>query len=138
MAAYFAAKSALSKPTDSHLSIICLNSYMLKSIECIDLVSAPKADNKFLKAQRGLFTFINCGNQYYKKHEKWPSLENILEEKRTRAIYPRHGSIRLSLPVSEAGELLKLLYKLDISNLTIAPSLASAAEHFKYKKELWK
>jgi len=137
IAAYFAAKSALSQDDDSHFSIICMSTRLLKGLSSLSLISSPKANNRFLGAQRGLFTLINSANSFFNTHGKWPSLEDIIHEVRPNKRYIRHGTIRLSLPVSEAKSLLKLLYKLDISELTIMPSLENAAKHFKYKKSLW-
>lgn len=138
IAAYFAAKSALNEPDSSYFSIICLNVHMVNTINNIEIVSAPKAGNRFLRAQRGLFTLISSANTFYKGNQKWPSLEDIIAEERPNKMYMKPGTIRLSLPASEAGELLKLLYKLDISELTMMPSLDSAAKNFEYKKTLWK
>jgi len=137
ISAYFAAKSALSQDDHSHFSIICISTHLLKDLSSINLVSAPKANNRLLGAQRGLFTIINSANSFFNTHGKWPSLEDIIHEERPGKFYTRHSTIRLSLPVPEAKSLLKLLYKLDISELTIMPSLENAAKHFKYKKSLW-
>jgi hypothetical protein len=137
IAAYFAAKSALSEKNDTEFSIICMNAHLLKDLKDISLISAPKTNNRFLGAQRGLFTIVNSANSYFNNHGRWPSLESILQKERPDKHYVRHGTIRLSLPVSEAKSLLKLLYKLDISELTIMPSLENAAKHFQYKKLLW-
>lgn len=137
IAAYFAAKSALFLSDDSHFSVICISTHLLNDLKSIDLISAPKANNRFLGAQRGLFTIINNANTFFKTHGKWPSLENILNKERPNKLYTKPGTIRLSLPVSEAKSLLRLLYKLDISELTLMPSFDNAAKHFKYKKSLW-
>jgi hypothetical protein len=114
-----------------------MSTHLLKDLKSIDLISAPKANNRFLGAQRGLFTSINSANAYFIANGKWPSLEAILTSERADKIYTRQGTIRLSLPVSEAKSLLKLLYKLDISELTIMPSLDNAAKNFNYKRSIW-
>jgi len=137
IASYFAAKSAMSEDDGSYFSIICMSTHLLKDISSIDLVSAPKANNRFLGAQRGLFTIINNANAYYIANGEWPSLETAITLNKPNKLYTRHGAIRLSLPVSEAKSLLKLLYKLDISDLTIMPSLDNAAKSFNYKKSIW-
>lgn len=137
IASYFAARSALSQKGGSHFSVICMSTYLLTDIKTIDLISAPKANNRFLGAQRGLFTRINNANSYYISYGEWPSLEATIILNRPNKLYTRPGTIRLSLPVSEAKSLLQLLYKLDISELTIMPSLDKAAESFKYKKQIW-
>lgn len=137
IASYFAAKSAISQEEGSYFSIICMSTHLLKDISSIDLISAPKANNRFLGAQRGLFTRVNNANAYYIVNGEWPSLETAITLNRPNKIYARHGAIRLSLRISEAKSLLKLLYKLDISELTIMPSLDNAAQSFNYKKSIW-
>lgn len=137
IASYFAAKSALSQDEDPYFSLICMNTNLLKDLKSIDLISAPKANNRFLGAQRGLFTSINSSNAYFIANGEWPSMETILTLERPNKLYSRHGTIRLSLPVSQAKSLLKLLYKLDISELTIMPSLENAAKNFNYKRTVW-
>lgn len=137
IAAYFAANSVLSRDDDSYFSIICMSTHLLKALSSISVISAPKINNRFLGAQRGLFTIINNANSFFNTNGRWPSIEDIINEERPSNYYMRPGAIRLSLPVSEAKSLLKLLYKLDISELTIMPSLENAARHFKYKKNLW-
>ncbi|MCP4985023.1 MAG: FRG domain-containing protein [Colwellia sp.] len=137
IASYFAAKSAISQEEGSYFSVICMSTHLLKDLKSIDLISAPKANNRFLGAQRGVFTRINDANANFIVNGEWPSLETVLTLNRPNKLYTRHGSIRLSLPVSEAKPLLKLLYKLDISELTIMPSLENAANNFKYKKSIW-
>ncbi|WP_226597573.1 FRG domain-containing protein [Marinobacter nauticus] len=137
IASYFAAESARTQAEGSYFSIICLSTHLLKDLESIDLVSAPKANNRFLRAQRGLFTIIKSANSYYIENGEWPSLESIIALERPSKFYVRHGAIRLSLPVSEAKSLLRLLYKIDISELTIMPSLDNAAKNFNYKRSIW-
>lgn len=137
IASYFAAKSAISQEEDSYFSIICMSTHLLKDINSIEFISAPKANNRFLGAQRGLFTRINNANAYYIANGEWPSLETAIKLNRPNKFYTRHGAIRLSLPISEAKSLLQLLYKLDISELTIMPSLDNAARNFNYKKSIW-
>lgn len=137
VAAYFAATSALNADPETCLSIMCVSTVLINDIPSLNIVSAPKAGNTFLRAQKGLFTLVNSANAFYEKHSKWPSIEAIVEDERPNRLYTRPGLIRLSLPSSEAQHLLQLLYKVDISKLTLMPSLDNAAEAFKYKKMLW-
>lgn len=138
VAAYFAARSALSNMAATHFSITCANTFMLNQLPSVEIVSTPKYSNTFLRAQKGIFTFINNANSYFMSHKRWPSLEDVIDsECPPRAGYVRGRLLRYSLPKSEAKPLLKLLYKIDVSELTLMPSLVSAAEAFKYKKDLW-
>jgi hypothetical protein len=137
IAAYFAAKTANEIKDESFFSIICMSTILLRDIKSINVISAPKANNHFLRAQRGLFTIINSANEFFKKEGKWPSIADIINAERPDSLYMKPALIRLSLPTTEANSLLKLLYKLDISKLTLMPSLGNAAESFKDKKSLW-
>lgn len=137
VAAYFAAKSALDCESDSFFSITCASTILLNDIPSIKLISAPKAGNSFLRAQKGLFTLIKTANKYYTNNENWPSFENIINSEKPNKYYVRPSLVRFSLPNSEAKPLLRTLYRLDISALTLMPSLDSAADYFKYKKALW-
>ncbi|PMJ42973.1 hypothetical protein BCU24_07380 [Vibrio cyclitrophicus] len=138
VAAYFAANSALNNAPDTHFSILCINTNIIKNIESINLISTPKVNNNFLRAQRGLFTLVNTSNHFYKAKKRWPTLEETVSSERSKSLnYARPPTVRLSLPSSEAKELLKLLYRLDISKLTLMPSLENAATSFKNKRMLW-
>lgn len=143
IAAYFAAEKVAEdfrRSGDNYnFSIICLNTNILAHIKNIQYVSAARANNPFLLAQRGAFTLIKNSNAYFLKHGRWPSIEDIVsEERNSDTLYMKSPLIRLSLPSSEADSLLRLLYRLDVSRLTIMPTLENAAQHFSHKKALWK
>jgi hypothetical protein len=143
VAAYFAAEKVAEDFRNSgenyNFSIICLNTNILAHIKSIQYVSAARARNPFLLAQRGAFTLINNSNAYFLKHGRWPSIEDVVSEERdSDTLYVKSPLIRLSLPSSEASSLLKLLYRLDVSRLTIMPTLENAAQHFSHKRALWK
>ncbi|MCY9855719.1 FRG domain-containing protein [Vibrio mediterranei] len=133
VAAYFAATSALNADPETHFSIMCVSTVLMNDIPSLNIVSTPKAGNTFLRAQKGLFTLVNSANAFYEKHNKWPSIEAIVEDERPN-MYIRPGSIRLSLPSSEANHLLQLLYKVDISKLTLMPSLIMQQKHLSTKR----
>lgn len=138
VAAYFAAVSALESNSEEYFSIICLSKVLVDHLPSIDIVTAPKSSNSFLRAQRGLFTLVNSANCFYKENNSWPSIESIVRhEKVNDRIYMKPPLVRLSLPSYEAKPLLMLLYKMDISKLTLMPSYDNAAQAFKYKKGLW-
>lgn len=142
IAAYFAAEQASTHADadfeKSEFSIICLGTQLLRKVSNIKYVSAPRAGNQFLKAQRGAFTIINNANQYFLDNGKWPSIEDAVSDERDpETLYTRPPLIRFSLPVNEADNLLRLLYRLDVSKLTLMPSLENAAVHLAYKQKLW-
>jgi len=142
IAAYFAAAgaSAISRiePNINEFSVICLNTVLLSKIKSISTVPTARANNIFLRAQRGTFTVINNASRYFLDNQKWPSIEDILEaDWPTQTHFIKYPFLRLSLPASEADELLRLLYTLNISKLTLMPSLHNAADNFANKQLLW-
>ena len=142
VAAFFAAEkaSALAGTAreETELAIICFGTQLLNTVKSIRVVSAPRANNHFLQAQRGVFTLIKNANQFFLNNGEWPSIEDIVYAERNRStLYTRSPLVRFSLPAYESDELLRLLYRLNISKLTLMPSLQQAAKYFEYKKALW-
>lgn len=141
VAAYFAAEKASaltgSNRENAEFAVIGLGTQLLDKVKSITTVSAPRANNSFLRAQRGVFTLIKNANQFFMENGKWPSIEDVVNTERGQTIYSRPPLIRFSLPASEADQLLRLLYRLDVSRLALMPSFNHAAEYFAYKKALW-
>lgn len=142
IAAYFAAGKASALAGDDRekeqFSVICLGTQLLSKVDSIMMVSAPRANNPFLRSQRGIFTLIKNANQFYLENSRWPSIEDVVNTERDPStIYMRSPLVRLSLPATEADSLLRLLYRLDVSKLTLMPSLDNAANNLAYKKILW-
>lgn len=142
VAAYFAAEKASALFGDdreiSEFAIIGLSTHLLRKVRSIESVSAPRANNSFLRAQRGVFTVINNANRFFLENSRWPSIEDTVSAARDPGtLFTRPPLIRLSLPATEADPLLRLLYRLDVSRLTLMPSLNHAAENLAYKKALW-
>lgn len=142
IAAYFAAEKVSSTTgnanENSEFFIFCLGKQLLRKVKSIKIVSAPKAGNSFLLAQKGAFTVISNANQFFLNNKRWPNIEDVIASERDpETIYMQPPFIRISLPCSEADELLRLLYVLDISKLTLMPSLNNAANNLLYKRALW-
>lgn len=142
IAAYFAASGVSSLDEKDreggYFSVICLGTQLLSKVKSLKIVSAPKAQNSFLRAQEGAFTIVKNANKYYLDNNCWPSIEDIVDlERDKRTYYMRDPLIRISLPNSEADNLLRLLYRLGVSKLSVMPSLDNAANNLKYKRKLW-
>jgi hypothetical protein len=142
VAAYFAAEKASalfgSDRETAEFAIIGIETHLFRKVRSIESVSAPRANNSFLRAQRGVFTLIKNANQFFRENSRWPSIEDAVSADRDPGTqYTRPPLIRLSLPAKEADPLLRLLYRLDVSRLTLMPSLNHAAENLVYKKALW-
>jgi hypothetical protein len=98
------------------------------------VVNAPRHANSFLLVQKGLFTHMPKANRYLLDHNKWPSLEDIVD------VDPALGAniIKVSLPTVEAPELLRRLYDMDITKHSMMPSLDNAARAGSYTLKLFR
>lgn len=140
IAAFMAANSALKEGKTSEndrIYIYCLHDWKLRTITNIRVLTAPRAGNDFLRAQRGMFTLIPNANQYFLKHGNWPSIEDALYAEDDNRIYFKTQFKRVSIPSSESVPLIKLLYRIGISPLTMMPSLQQAAKDFNFKRSIW-
>jgi hypothetical protein len=77
---------------------------------------------------------IPKANKYFLENRTWPSLEDIID----RNPELRVNLSRVSLPSSEAPELLRRLYDMDITRHSLMPSLDNAALACSYAMELFK
>jgi hypothetical protein len=139
VAAYFAAVSASNLASEAkiqskRLSVIFLNACILNNEDInLAIVNAPRHGNSFLRSQRGLFTYSPTANDYFLKTRTWPSLEDlVLTDARLRG-----GLGRVTLPLNQAIEVLKLLYDFGITRLSMMPSLDNAAIEFQYVRTLF-
>ncbi|MCG8519042.1 MAG: FRG domain-containing protein [Pseudomonadales bacterium] len=144
IAAYFAALSvskigSKSKEVEdgARISVTCLSRHLIDEVDGLEYVSAPRAGNPFLCAQKGAFTLIKNANPYFLSNGEWPSVEASIKESDVPQTLAKYPLIKVTLPCSEADELLRLLYRLGISRLTLMPSYESAASSLAYKEALW-
>jgi hypothetical protein len=99
----------------------------------IHIVTAPSATNPNLKAQQGLFTLLHYHYSTNTSGDPIP-MENMLEDMAMNA-EPEKSAVdalivgcklqKFTLPVSESGQLLYLLAKLDITPSAIYPGYHS-------------
>jgi hypothetical protein len=93
----------------------------------IRVVTAPSATNPNLKAQQGVFTLLNQRHTKEAEGDYLP-MEQVLEEIANRPEAEKYYKFivnsklqKFTLPVSEAGLLLYLLAKLDVTHSYIYP-----------------
>lgn len=141
IASFFAADGVTKERMENRegeIAIVGLGLNLLNKVENIQTVYVPQAYNTYLHAQRGLFTVIKNANEFFYRHGRWPSFEDVVAEQRDpRMKYATPPLIRFTLPASESRDLLKLIYRFDISKIALMPSLSHAAESYRYKKRLW-
>ena len=139
IAAFFAALGASSvTPAKSRIksgrmAIFSIYTGDLDKLANLTIVQAPKHINDFLRAQRGLFTYISNANDLFLQTGNWPTVEDIFQS--TSA--PRGWLLRTTLPLSEADALLRLLSTFDITLHHLMPTFTNAARAFWYKRTLF-
>lgn len=141
IAAFFAAYEASHAAPDyvrvksDEIAVIFLNIRELHD-EGINLsvVNSPRHENSFLRNQKGMFTYIPKANKFFIDNRRWPTIEDIVQQ--TPKLLGHLD--RITLPSSEATNLLKLLWDMDITRHSLMPSLNNAAEAFRYTRRLFK
>ena len=157
IAAFFAAESALKVGTPEVLGIDASSNLVVWAFhfpflgkhdavrqltDPVRIVTAPSATNPNLKAQQGVFTFINPEST--KKKKEYPALDRFLEDLAADAEPENSDADRLivdckiqkfSLPKSEAKRLLYLLAKWDITPSAIYPGYHSIITDIRMQKD---
>jgi hypothetical protein len=139
VASYFAAlqlSSLHARPNPEnvgHLSVYELSLSAARENPLLEVVSAPRYMNPNLRAQAGVFTYAPEANTHFVNRGEWPSVEAALGP-----THQRHQLRKYRLPASEADALLRELFLHGISELTLFPSLESAARAFAYASKLFR
>ncbi|RJP49842.1 MAG: FRG domain-containing protein [Anaerolineaceae bacterium] len=140
-AAYFAAESGIKRENiehkgDNESPIVVWGFYypwfglrtsMVKNSYSLRGITVPGASNPNLKAQQGVFTLIHPDYTNERDGDFLPFdviLENIASSSRSRDV-SSCKLLKFTLPVTEAGELLRLLAQLDVSASSIYPGYHS-------------
>lgn len=136
VAAYFAAEEAAGKQKDgakdfdaTHLSVWAFNKlkprlgpqHAARVPPCIEIVTAPAAENPNLYAQKGLFTLFRSDRRI--EIDRRPIDEILLEAK-----FSGYELVHFTLPVTQAPKLLRLLSDQDITAATVYPGYGGAAK----------
>ncbi|WP_295442344.1 FRG domain-containing protein [uncultured Thiodictyon sp.] len=136
VASYFAAYNASSfagvgsGTQGQEIAVIFLSTYSLfQDTSPVLLVEAPRHENSYLLQQKGVFTNFKKCNDFFLEHERWPSLEDYSSNQ-----FQLH---RARLPATEADNLLRELFDLDITRHSLMPSLSNAATAYQYAKTLY-
>jgi hypothetical protein len=139
VAAYFAAiESSVVSPsgasvTSSEIAVFLLNVQQIRERADVALVSAPRYINNHLRAQRGIFVHTLRANAFFLQNHRWPSLEDALQT----TIESSGPLDAATLPASEANDLLRLLFRYDITRHHLMPTLDHAASSFAYARALF-
>ena len=144
-AAYNASVFSASPPrNDQEIAIIFITvNHLYGQNSAIELIRAPRHENSHLLQQQGVFTSIKNANKFYIDRERWPSLNDYAQLQQDDIwgeVIPE-GNLQLNrvrLPASQANDLLKLLFDLNITRHSLMPTLDNAAKAFSYSSQLFK
>jgi FRG domain len=141
VALYFAAYNVSSacgdheRGTGSNIAVCVLDSEQAKRAE-IEVVTVPRYRNRYLLAQKGVFTIYPFANRYLVEHAGWPDHEQLMiESAGSRRTVPGYG--KLVIEASHADEILRQLFQYGISRTTLMPSLDNIAKDVSYQKALF-
>jgi len=149
-AAYFAAeggiKSESNEKNGDHGSPIVvwgfyypwfgLRTSMVKNSYSLRGITAPGASNPNLKAQQGVFTLVHPDYTNERDGDFLPFdviLENIASSSQSQDV-SSCKLLKFTLPVTETGELLRLLAQLDVSPSSIYPGYHSIVADIQNRK----
>jgi hypothetical protein len=111
-AGFFAAESP--DVNSKEIAVWALNTMQLLQQREWRELRIPRSQIGFLHAQAGLFTYNYAADLYFVLDGKWPQIENIMTPETLK---------KLTLPISEAGELLRLLFAEGVSRAHLMPTL---------------
>jgi len=136
-AIFFAAENVQMLPdSDSkRIVVIALNRFGLPDDD-FEYISIPRQHSTFIQSQEGIFTLYKKADDYFLKNGHYPSFEEIYFYNKTYVLddveyYPMGGFQKITLPHSEAGELLRLLNAMGISRAKLMPTLDNIATSIK-------
>ena len=130
IAAFFAAEGVKPDPCgepiemlpENKMAVFALDLKVTEVVPAIKKFQPPRNQISYLHAQEGLFTFVadsltdpHSPSRYFIEMGKWPTLTEIIVQ---NVDAPLEDFLRkLTLPFSQVGELLRLLW---IENITLA------------------
>lgn len=135
IAAYFAAADEQrNKNHEGNLAVWAVNRSIFNQAGINELL-VPRFRNAYLHAQEALFTYQRPGEtvSWYNKHRTWPSLTELKESYLYACSEP--PLVKVTLPQSEADNLLCHLYRQHISKARLMPTYDSVAQT---SKMLWR
>jgi hypothetical protein len=137
VAAYFAAYSASTacfaseRVKAENIAVVQFRTIRPRDSD-IELVSVPRHMNSHLRAQRGLFVYIRNANARFLRTGQWPGLEDAV------AGGSESAEIQTAtLATGQAIDLLRLLWKYNVTRQDLMPALAHAATAARYLRAIF-
>lgn len=129
IAAFFAAEAVNpEQPRDFSIAVWAINRKVFRDSKRISLVTIPRSYISYLHAQDSVFTFDQYADRYFLHSGKWSPMEELIEDKTLIR--------KLTLPASEVGELLRLLWIEGISRAHLMPTFDSVTRSLS-TRQMW-
>ncbi|MCA0453776.1 MAG: FRG domain-containing protein [Chloroflexi bacterium] len=124
--AFFAAEEyVLNKTQGSDLMAVWAIKYTeLNEQSNLEVITQPRAQISYLNAQSGLFIYDKTANRHFLENGQWRTFKEALQSPNYSGPILRN----VTLPVSEAHELLRLLSAENITRSHLMPSFDSIAK----------
>ncbi len=136
-AAFFAAENVDPDETDYSIAVWAINRRVENihrthriAANGVVFVRPPRNTIGFLHAQDALFSYDSLANYRYLRRSHWFPIEDVLGLAEETGDFLR----KLTLPASEAGELLKLLWIEGVSRAQLMPTYDNVTEAIKLRK----
>ena len=133
IASFFAAQEAFEKKENDALAVWAINYKLLDKTDLKPL-NHPKSKINFLQAQAALFIYDSKANSHFVETGYWRSFEEVLSTSANDINEPILRKI--TLPSSEAKELLRLLSAEGITKAHIMPTFDNVTETLKLKRKI--
>ena len=88
----------------------------------VELVRVPSEVSTYIHKQKGIFSIDKFAELYYLEHGHFPETDNRVED-----------VLKLTLPVSQRGELLKMLWRENMTAAAMMPTIDNVVETIKIK-----
>ena len=122
VAAFFAAEGVKeNNGKKSRMAVYAYRRPMKQSgLHRIKIKTVPRHKSSYIHSQRALFTLDSLADDWYIENGKWPTFEDAVRHSHL----PPHQYLRkYTLPISQAGEVLRLLWLQGITRAHLIPTL---------------
>jgi hypothetical protein len=132
-AAYFAAEPINPHPDDDRRIAVFAAPYLYFNKRRVEKIQIPHHVSTYLHAQAGLFSLDLEAEQQFIRTGRWYHLEESPPDQWSGTA---PAPLKLTLPASEAGELLRLLWIEGVTRAHLMPTLDNAAAALKKRWEV--
>ena len=127
VAAFFAAESAIKqlkkrKDPPTHFAVWALRQKVRSWAPYLQVFTVPRHNFDFLYAQDGLFTWDQTGDEYFLGNGQWPGIEQLVDTHLKHWPFSDPPLHKMVVPVKEAEELLKLLWREKVYRARLMPT----------------